>query len=51
MTKWRFEVRAPDGRVWRFDTEHEANAFAFRFNLHIPRGGKLATVHVLPRSL
>ena len=51
MVKWKFEVHAPapDTRVWQFDDEHQAKGFASRFNLYIPRGGKLAKVVVLPQ--
>ena len=48
---WKFEVRAPDGRVWTFDNEHQARGHAQRFNTHIPRGGKLAQVVTLPAKL
>lgn len=45
---WRFEVRAPDGRVWQFTTESGAKAKAAAFNQHVTRGGKLAQVVTLP---
>lgn len=48
---WRFEVHTPDGRVWRYDNEHEAKGAASKFNQHIPRGGKLARVVTLPSGM